>query len=104
MAAHRPLTTTGNVTHADSASAPNATPAARARRARRALGVRKGKMAIGMRARYPVSKCMATVRATKTAAGSTARRDDMARHVHAQARGSVHDAHSWAHTPYPIQT
>ena len=31
-------------------------------------------------------------------------RDAMARHVNAHASGNVHDAHSCAHTPKPIQT
>ena len=45
-----------------------------------------------------------TVRATKTTAGKSRRAVAMARHVKPQASGSVHDAHSCAHTPNPIQT
>src|ERR1700722_12287372 len=99
VAAHFPCAISGTVTHAEATTAPTPITAALASRRARFVKQRNGRIARGMSARYPVSKWNAIVTATKNTAGSTARREVIARHVNAHAKGKAHDAHSCAHTP-----
>ena len=82
---------------ASSEAAPSTT--ARPSRRHRSEGTRNGHTTSGTNARYPVSKCRATVSMVKSTAGNAARSDDRARYVKPHASGSVHDAHNCVHTP-----
>ena len=94
----------GTATQAVASSAPTATSAARRALVKIDLPDTKGQSSSGRSTRYPVSKCNAIVSDTSATAAKKLRPSRIARQLNPQASGSVHDAHSWVHTPYPTHT